>query len=102
MLDKTDGALALKASMTFRVAGDYASIRRFIHRLETTGPYLFIESLDASRSQSRQALKVSAESGPPRPGHAMRSVVVFNVRVVTFLRPDPAPTPRTGGGRTGS
>jgi hypothetical protein len=99
MLDKTDGGLALKASITFRVAGDYASIRGFIHRLETTGPYLFIESLDASRSvQSRKALKVSAESGPQRPGQALRSVVVFNVRVVTFLRPDPPPATRSAGG----
>ena len=76
---KAEGGLAVKASITFRTAGDYADIRRFIHRLESTGPYLFIESLDAAR--------VTGSHAPNR--------VAFNVRVVTFLRPD---QPTTTGG----
>jgi hypothetical protein len=99
VLDKAEGGLALKASVTFQVAGDYASIRGFIHRLETMGPYLFIESLDASRSaQTRKAVKISAESSLQRPG-AFRPVVVFNVRVVTFLRADPPAALRSMGGQ---
>jgi Tfp pilus assembly protein PilO len=76
---KIEGGLAVKASITFRTAGDYADIRRFIHRLESSGPYLFIESLDAARVQGGNA----------------SSRVAFNVRVVTFLRPDHLVT--TGG-----
>jgi len=69
-----EDGLALKASMSFQAAGEYGDIRRFIHRLEISGPHLFIESLDASRSG--RTAKKSAGS------------VVFNVRVVTFLRPE--------------
>lgn len=76
-LQKAEEGMPIKASLTFRPLGEYAAIRRFIHRLETTGSYLYIESLDASRaSGSRQG------SAP---------LVVFNVRLVTFLRPDPPP-----------
>ena len=76
-LQKAEEGMPIKASLTFRPLGEYAAIRRFIHRLETTGSYLYIESLDASRATgSRQG------SAP---------LVVFNVRLVTFLRPDPPP-----------
>ncbi|MGH7251483.1 MAG: hypothetical protein ACREIK_06460 [Nitrospiraceae bacterium] len=76
-LQKAEEGMPIKASLTFRPQGEYAAIRRFIHRLETTGSYLYIESLDASRATgSRQA------AAP---------LVVFNVRLVTFLRPDPPP-----------
>jgi Tfp pilus assembly protein PilO len=75
-LQKMEDGLALKATMTFRAVGQYGAIREFIHRLETTGPYLFIESLDVSRT---------SRGGAATP-------VVFNVRVVTFLRPGAAPT----------
>jgi hypothetical protein len=73
-----ENGLALKATMTFQAAGQYADIRRFIHRLETMGPYLLIESLDVARV---------AGSHPARR-------VMFNVQVGTFLRPD---TPATKG-----
>jgi hypothetical protein len=80
VFDNVDGGIAVKASMTFRSAGEYGAIRRFIDRLETTGPYLFIESLDASRlSEAREAT-----SGGKAPSV---TPVVFNFRVVTFLRP---------------
>jgi hypothetical protein len=69
---KPDGALAQQAAMTFRAAAAYEAIRRFIHRLETADSYLVVESLDASRSSKTTNL------------------VEFNVRVVTFLRPDKA------------
>src|SRR5579885_1866987 len=61
----------LKASMTFRVAGAYPAIRRFLHRIETMNSYVVIESLNASRD---------------REGHG----VEFSIRAVTFLRPEPA------------
>jgi hypothetical protein len=80
VFDNVDGGLAVKASMTFRSAGEYGAIRRFIDRLEATGPYLFIESLDASRSNEIRDT-ASAGKGPSV------TPVVFNFRVVTFLRP---------------
>jgi hypothetical protein len=69
-----EGGLAVKAAITFHTAGEYADLRRFIHRLETAGGYLFIESLDASRADDR------------RSSHR----VAINVRIVTYLKPDPA------------
>jgi len=76
---KIEGGMAEKATITFHTAGEYANIRRFIHRLETAGSYLFIESLDAAR----------VPDGPS--SHR----VAINVRVVTYLRADAPPT--TGG-----
>ena len=75
-LQKAEEGLPAKATLAFRAVGEYGAIYRFIHRLETTEPYLFIESLDVSRA-----------------GESSRStstLLLFNVRVVTFLRPDPA------------
>jgi len=66
---KPEGAVAQQAAMTFRAAAAYEAIRRFLHRLETADSYLVIESLDANRSNKT-------------------NLVDFNVRVVTFLRPD--------------
>lgn len=83
-LQKVDEGVAMKASMSFQVAGDYAAIRRFIHRLETDRHYLAVESLDASRSQKRLSLGQGKES--------VIEQVRFNIRVMTFLKPD-APTP---------
>lgn len=80
-LQKVEDGLALKASMTFRAAGEYRAIRRFIYRLETTGPYLLIESLDASRFSGA--------------AQAVSGRVVINIRVVTFLRPDQPPAGTT-------
>jgi Tfp pilus assembly protein PilO len=79
-LQKVDEGLAMKASMAFQVAGDYAAIRRFIHRLETDRHYLAVESLDASRSQKRLSLGQGKES--------VIEQVRFNIRVMTFLKPD--------------
>jgi hypothetical protein len=92
-LEKADDGFALKVSMTFQAAGPYPGIRAFIHRLETTGPYLFIESLDAARSAGGGRLSDKAQ----RDGDVVadRTVVVFNIRVATFLRPDPRPPGRT-------
>jgi Tfp pilus assembly protein PilO len=66
---KVEGGPALQASVTFRAAGPYDAIRRFIYRLETSKLYLVIESLDATRSNKA-------------------NMVEFNVRMVTFLKPD--------------
>ena len=79
-LQKVDEGVALKASMSFQVAGDYAAIRRFIHRLETDRHYLAVESLDASRSQTRLSLGQGKES--------VIEQVRFNIRVLTFLKLD--------------
>ena len=68
--------LAVEGSLRFRAIGEYANIYRFIHRLETAQSYLVIESLDVTRSNRQTA--------------AGKSLVELNVRVVTFLRPDPS------------
>ena len=75
-LQKVEEGLPAKASLAFRAVGEYGAIYRFIHRLETTKPYLFVESLDVSRANDST--------------QAALTLLVFNVRVVTFLRPDPA------------
>ncbi len=74
-VEKLEGQLPVKASLSFRVIGDYAAMYRFIHRLETAESYLVVESLDAARAD--------------KAAHAMSHAVVFNVTVATFLRPSP-------------
>lgn len=69
--------LPVKASISFSVTGEYRAVYRFIHRLETAHSYVVIESLDASRS-------AKADKGTS-------ASVVFHVKVVTFLRPNPPP-----------
>jgi hypothetical protein len=66
---KIEEGRAVKAAIVFNAAGEYAAIRRFIHRLETAGPYLTIESLDAARARGAD--------------------VAFNVKIVTYLKPQP-------------
>lgn len=68
--------LAVEGSLRFSAIGEYADIYRFIHRLETAQSYLVIESLDVTRAG----------------GHTTtgKSLIELNVRVVTFLRPDPS------------
>lgn len=78
--ERVEDGLAMKAAMTFQAQGDYAAIRRFIHRLETSGPHLFIESLDVSRSGG-----VGGRAGQ----------VLFNLRLATYLRPEQEPAKRT-------
>ena len=69
---KAEGGQPAKATIAFRASGDYASVYRFIHRLETVDPYVVIESLDvASEHQSK-------DSSAAR--------VVVNIRVATYLR----------------
>lgn len=68
--------LAVEGSLRFRAIGEYADIYRFIHRLETAQSYLVIESLDVTRSSGHTS--------------AGKSLIELNVRVVTFLRPDPS------------
>lgn len=63
-----EGESAIQASMSFRAAGVYEAIRRFIYRLETAELYLAIESLDATRSNKANEVE-------------------FNVRMVTYLKP---------------
>ncbi len=82
-LKSVEGGLALKAAMAFQVAGEYAAIRRFIYRLETSDRYLVVESVNVSRSQKR----ASAGSGK----ESVADQVMFNMQVMTFLKPD-APT----------
>jgi Tfp pilus assembly protein PilO len=68
--------LTVEGSLRFRAVGEYADIYRFIHRLETAQSYLVIESLDVTRTGGHTA--------------AGKSLIELNVRVVTFLRPDPS------------
>lgn len=78
-VDKPEGALPVKATLTFKVTGDYGAIYRFIHRLERTEPYLVIERLDAARLDKTD--------------RAASTLIVFNIKVATFLRPSPPVTP---------
>ena len=73
-VEKAEGALPVKATLTFKVTGDYGALYRFIHRLEMTEPYLVIERLDAAR------LDKSDQSSS--------TLLVFNIKVATFLRPN--------------
>lgn len=72
-MEKAEGALPVKATLTFKVTGDYGAIYRFIHRLEKTERYLVIEQLDATRMEASD--------------RTLRTLLVFNVKVATFLRP---------------
>jgi Tfp pilus assembly protein PilO len=74
-VEKAEGAVPVKATLTFKVTGDYGAIYRFIHRLEMTEPYLVIERLDAARLDKSD--------------RASSTLLVFNVKVATFLRPSP-------------
>ena len=69
---KGEGDQPAKATIAFRASGDYASVYRFIHRVETVDPYVVIESLDvASEHQST--------------GSSAARIVV-TIRVATYLR----------------
>lgn len=70
-IKKPEGAQPVKATIAFRASGDYASIYRFLHRLETAEPYLVIERLDVAREEKHDA-------------SAAR--VVVNIAVATYLR----------------
>jgi Tfp pilus assembly protein PilO len=72
-VEKAEGAAPVKATLTFKVTGNYGAIYRFIHRLEMTEPYLVIERLDAARLDKSD--------------RASSTLLVFNVKVATFLRP---------------
>ena len=72
-VEKAEGTVPVKATLTFKVTGDYGAIYRFIHRLEMTEPYLVIERLDAARLDKSD--------------RASSTLLVFNVKVATFLRP---------------
>jgi hypothetical protein len=72
-VEKAEGAVPVKATLTFKVTGDYGAVYRFIHRLEMTEPYLVIERLDAARLDKSD--------------RASSTLLVFNVKVATFLRP---------------
>jgi Tfp pilus assembly protein PilO len=74
-MENAEGALPVKATLTFKVTGDYGAIYRFIHRLELAEPYLVIERLDAARVDKSD--------------RASSTLLVFNVKVATFLRPSP-------------
>jgi Tfp pilus assembly protein PilO len=72
-VEKVEGAVPVKATLTFKVTGNYGAIYRFIHRLEITEPYLVIERLDAARLDKSD--------------RASSTLLIFNVKVATFLRP---------------
>jgi hypothetical protein len=78
-VQKGDPSLPVKASVSFTVRGEYAALYRFIHRLETSESYITIEHLDVKRQSTS--------------GMTNTQVIEFQLRVGTFLRPNP-PTPR--------
>lgn len=80
-IEKAEGAVPVKATLTFKVTGTYGAIYRFIHRLEMTEPYLVIERLDASRLDKSD--------------HASATLLVFNMKIATFLRPGPLRAPES-------
>jgi Tfp pilus assembly protein PilO len=80
-LVNVEKGLAIKGSIAFQVAGEYAGIRRFIHRLEMAGHFIFIESLDAKRSSDFT--------------QSATTPVTFTISVATFLRPDPSASGET-------
>lgn len=67
-----EGARPVKATIAFRATGDYASIYRFLHRLETATSYLVIERLDVA-SERKQGTSATS--------------VMVNITVATYLRP---------------
>jgi Tfp pilus assembly protein PilO len=71
-IKKSEEGQPAKATIAFRASGDYASVYRFIHRLETVDPYVVIESLDVAREQT------SKSSSSAR--------IVVNIKVATYLR----------------
>ena len=77
---KAEGGQPAKATIAFHASGDYASVYRFIHQLETVDSYVVIESLDVAGT-------------PPGQGASAARVVV-NIRVATYLRQsEPVMTP---------
>jgi Tfp pilus assembly protein PilO len=71
-VDKSEGQMPVKATISFKVTGEYGAVYRFIHRLETSGSYIVVESLDATRADKAH--------------RATSNLVVFNMTVATFLR----------------
>ena len=69
---KAEGGEPAKATIAFHASGDYASVYRFIHRLETVDPYVVIESLDVASEHT------SKDSSAAR--------IVVNIKVATYLR----------------
>lgn len=75
-----EDGLALRASMAFKAAGDYAAIRRFIYQLETTSQHVVIEGLEVHGASGAARVR----GGP----------VTFTITLAGFLKPDP----KVGGG----
>jgi len=71
-IQSREGDLPAKASMLFKVTGNYAGLYRFMQRLEQTPSYLVIDSLDIARVD--QAAR------------ARGARVVGNMKVTTYLR----------------
>lgn len=65
--------LPTQASLSFHAIGPYPSIYRFLHRVESSDAYLFVESLEVTRTEDSQRLRPN--------------VVGITVKVTTFLRP---------------
>ena len=74
--EPSKAGLPAEGSLRFRAIGEYADIYRFIHQLETAQYYLVIESLEVTKAGNNSATG--------------KSLIELNLRVVTFLRPDPS------------
>jgi hypothetical protein len=69
---KAEEGQPVKATIAFRASGDYVSVYRFIHRLETVDPYVVIESLDVAREHTSKGSSAAR--------------IVVNIKVATYLR----------------
>lgn len=50
-----------KVGFTFAVAGPYADVRRFLHDLERSSPFLAVESLALSRARDKEAAQLEVQ-----------------------------------------
>lgn len=71
-LEKAEAAFFTKATLRGAATGRYEDVRRFIHHLEQTEGFLFIENLDVGHQSSREdgivtitmTLRTSIRGGP--------------------------------------
>lgn len=51
-MEPLENGIASKGALAFDAAGGYEAIRRFIYKIETSRPHLFIEKLTAQRTKN--------------------------------------------------
>lgn len=74
-MERLDNSIATKGELAFEAAGPYEAIRRFIYKVETSRPHLFIEKLTAERAKKGTS-------------------VAFKMTVGTFFKPTDGQAPK--------